>query len=142
MLGQEVSSWSWHRGQVLCFDISDFRRSHVVNVRAPSCCFSVDELFGLPAEPPAETLVLSPHRHLAGEQCCRHCGKVHHRHRHPGTVREEPVELLQREEFEGAQATFLKGPSGVELQSLGSVEFGEISVEGSQRQVTSFPRCF
>jgi hypothetical protein len=41
-----------------------------------------------------------------------------------------------------AQATFLKGPSGVELQSFGSVEFGEISVEGSQRKVDGFPRCF
>ena len=33
-------------------------------------------------------------------------------------------------------------PSEVELQSFGSVEFGEISVEGSQRKVAGFPRCF
>jgi hypothetical protein len=34
-------------GQVLCFDISVFRRSHhVFNVRAPSC-FSLDKLFGI-----------------------------------------------------------------------------------------------
>ena len=61
---------------------------------------------------------------------------------YPGTVCEQPVEPLQREEFEKEQATFLKGPSEIELQSFGSVEFGEISVEGSQRKVAGFPRCF
>ena len=30
----------------------------------------------------------------------RHCGKVHRRHRYPGTICEQPSELLQREEFE------------------------------------------
>ena len=45
-------------------------------------------------------------------------------------------------DFDGGTATFLKGPSGIELQSFGSVEFGEISVEGSQRKVAGFPRCF
>ena len=36
------------RGHVLFFDISGFRRSHhVFSVRARSCCFSLDELFGI-----------------------------------------------------------------------------------------------
>ena len=32
--------------------------------------------------------------------------------------------------------------SPVELKSFGSVEFGEVSVESSQRKVAGFPRCF
>src|SRR4249920_1603007 len=35
-----------------------------------------------------------------------------------------------------------QGRNSLKLQSLGSVEFGEISVEGSQRKVAGFPRCF
>src|SRR5919106_968866 len=36
------------RGKVLYFDISDFRRSHYgFNVSARSCCFSLNELFGV-----------------------------------------------------------------------------------------------
>ena len=43
------------RGQVLYFDISDFHRSHhISNVRAQSCCFSLDEVLGFhPKLPPA-----------------------------------------------------------------------------------------
>ena len=37
---------------------------------------------------------------------------------------------------------FSKGAKWAELQSFGSVEFGEISVEGPQRKVTGFPSCF
>ena len=46
--------------------------------------------------PILKALALCPHRHAAGEQGCGHCRKVHRRHRHPGTVREQPGELLQR----------------------------------------------
>ena len=69
-----------------------FRRSHhVVNMRARSCCFSLGRIIRDYPPSPAEgltsnersvaltlfkALALSPHRHLVGEQCCGHCGKV------------------------------------------------------------------
>jgi hypothetical protein len=79
------------RGKVLYFDISDFRRSHYgFNVSARSCCFSLNELFGVTYRGSAEgltsnersvaltlfkALVLSSHRRPGGEQSCGHCGK-------------------------------------------------------------------
>ena len=37
---------------VLSLRVADFRRSHHgVNARAPSCCLSLDKLFGIPTEP-------------------------------------------------------------------------------------------
>jgi hypothetical protein len=41
-------------------------------------------------------LVLSPHRHPAGEQCSTHCGKVHRRHRHPVRLRERVCRQARR----------------------------------------------
>ena len=52
-LVERAEEWRWsrvcgRRGRVLYFDISDFLRSHqVVNARARSYCFSLDELFGI-----------------------------------------------------------------------------------------------
>jgi hypothetical protein len=83
-------------GQISCFDISDFCRSHhVINVRPwfgriiriypPSAA-------GLTSNERTVALTLfkrlapSPYRHPAGEQRCSHCGKVHRRHRHPSIV--------------------------------------------------------
>jgi hypothetical protein len=48
LIGTKAAQEQRRQGEVLLFDISDFRRSHhVVNVRARSCCFSLDELAGL-----------------------------------------------------------------------------------------------
>jgi Cyclic nucleotide-binding domain len=84
---------------------------HAVNMRARSYCSRLEELFGITHRArqrgvtsneksiefnSLKSLTLGPRRHPGGEQGCGHCGKVHHCHRHPGAVGEQPGELLQR----------------------------------------------